>query len=88
MFVTKDKPHGRLAISGIGTDIRYLGRRCGVKDKHPHRFRRTAATLALNRGIPIDQVQIMLGHENIETTTLYAVSAQEAVKANHKRYVV
>lgn len=88
MFVTKDQPHNRLAISGIGTDIRYLGRRCGVKDTHPHRFRRTAATLALNRGMPIDQVQIMLGHENIETTTLYAVSAQEAVKANHKKYVV
>lgn len=88
MFVSKDQPHSRLLTSGMGMEIRELGRRCGVNDTHPHRFRRTSATLALNRGMPIDQVQIMLGHESIETTTIYAVSAQEAVKANHKKYVV
>lgn len=88
MFVSYDEPHDRLLVSGMGLDIRELGRRCGVNDTHPHRFRRTAATLALNRGMPIEQVQIMLGHENIETTTIYAVSAQESVKANHKKYVV
>lgn len=87
MFVTMDKPYSRWQISGMGSDIRELGRRCGVNDTHPHRFRRTAATMALNRGMPIEQVQLMLGHENIETTTLYAVSAQEAVKASHKKYV-
>lgn len=87
MFVTKDKPHSRWLVSGMGKDIRDLGGTCGVLDTHPHRFRRTAATLALNRGMPIDQVQMMLGHENIETTTLYAISAQEAVKASHKKYV-
>lgn len=87
MFVTMDKPHGRWKISGMGADIRELGRICGVNDTHPHRFRRTAATMALNRGMPIEQVQLMLGHESIETTTLYAVSAQESVKASHKKYV-
>lgn len=88
MFVSYDKPHNRLLVSGMGLEIRELGRKCGVNDTHPHRFRRTAATLALNRGMPIEQVQIMLGHENIETTTIYAVSAQESVKASHKKYVV
>ena len=88
MFVTMDRPHSRWKTSGMGADIRELGRACGVNDTHPHRFRRTAATMALNRGMPIDQVQLMLGHENIETTTLYAISAQEAVKAKHKKYVV
>lgn len=88
MFVCKDKPHDRLQTSRMGKEIRELGRACGVNDTHPHRFRRTSATMALNRGMPIDQVQLMLGHESIETTTLYAISAQEAVKANHKKYVV
>ena len=88
MFVSMDKPHNRLLVSQMGKEIRELGRTCGVNDTHPHRFRRTSATLALNRGMPIDQVQLMLGHESIETTTLYAISAQEAVKANHKKYVV
>jgi integrase/recombinase XerD len=87
MFVTQDKPHGRLKISGIEISIRNLGKSVGVKDTHPHRFRRTAATTALNRGMPIEQVQLMLGHENIETTTLYAISDVEQVKANHKKYM-
>lgn len=88
LFVGEIKPHNRLKISGIGQQIRELGHAAGVPDTHPHRFRRTAATMALNRGMPIEQVQIMLGHEQIETTTLYAVSAQETVKASHKKYVV
>lgn len=88
MFVSHDSNHNRLLVGRMGQEIRELGRRCGVNDTHPHRFRRTAATMALNRGMPIEQVQIMLGHESIETTTIYAVSAQEVVKASHKKYVV
>ena len=88
LFVSQDKPHARLLTSRMGQQVRNLGKECGVNDVHPHRFRRTAATMALNRGMPIDQVQLMLGHESIETTTLYAISAQEAVKANHKKYVI
>ncbi len=87
MFVTMDQPHDRWKVSGMGKDIRELGNACGVTDTHPHRFRRTSATMALNRGMPIEQVQMMLGHESIETTTLYAISAQESVKASHKKYV-
>lgn len=87
LFVTKDRPHDRLLVSQMGKEIRELGQKCNVNDTHPHRFRRTSATMALNRGMPIEQVQLMLGHESIETTTLYAISAQEAVKANHKKYV-
>lgn len=88
LFIAKDKPVRRLEISGMEICIRALGKKAGIKDTHPHRFRRTAATQALNRGMPIDQVQQMLGHSSIETTTIYATSAQEAVKANHKKYVV
>lgn len=88
MFVSSDKPHSRLLVSRMGQEIRQLGQVCGVNDVHPHRFRRTSATMALNRGMPIEQVQLMLGHESIETTTIYAISAQETVKANHKKYVV
>lgn len=87
MFVSRFEPHERLMVSGIEMRIRKLGRENGVEDTHPHRFRRTAATLAINRGMPIEQVQIMLGHESIETTTIYAVSAQETVKTSHKKYL-
>ena len=55
MFVSSDKPHERLLVSRMGQEIRELGKRCGVKDTHPHRFRRTAATMALNRGMPIER---------------------------------
>lgn len=68
--------------------VRELGEIAGVKNTYPHRFRRTAATLALNRGMPIEQVQQMLGHENIGTTTLYARSSEQNVKSSHRKYVV
>lgn len=87
MFVTLDKPYDRLKISGFEIAIRKLGKKCGVENTHPHRFRRTSATMALNRGMPIEQVQQLLGHESIDTTTIYAISTQESVKANHKKYV-
>ncbi|MSA02933.1 tyrosine-type recombinase/integrase [Lactonifactor sp. BIOML-A3] len=87
LFVTSRKPFTRLEKSGIETRIRELGKSLGIEKAHPHRFRRTAATMALNRGMPIEQVQKMLGHNNIETTLIYAQAAQENVKANHKKYV-
>ena len=87
LFVSVDVPHSRLLASAHGIELRRLGRFAQIKDVHPHRFRRTAATLALNRGMPIEQVQRMLGHENIETTTLYAIASEEALKMNHKKYV-
>lgn len=87
LFVTCRKPYNRLTKSGIQVSVRELGKLLGIPEVHPHRFRRTAATLALNRGMPIEQVQKMLGHNNIETTLIYAQAAQENVKANHKKFV-
>lgn len=88
LFVSEQKPHNRLKISGFETRLRELGRELGIKNVHPHRFRRTAATSALNRGMDIEQVQKMLGHSNIQTTLIYAQSAHENLKSSHKKYVV
>lgn len=87
LFVGKAKPHDRLKQSWYESNLRKLGRLIGIENVHPHRFRRTAATLALNRGMPIEQVQQMLGHTEIQTTLIYAQSAQENVKISHKKYV-
>lgn len=88
LFVGLDKPHERLTYGAVDVIVRNLGKKAGVEKCHPHRFRRTAATIALNRGMPIDQVQKMLGHSVIGTTTIYAQSDMENVKASHKKYVV
>lgn len=88
VFVTSKSPYTRLNKGGVEVMLRDLGKRAGVKNTHPHRFRRTAATLALNRGMPIEQVAQMLGHEKIETTTIYARSDKDNVKASHRKYVV
>ena len=88
LFVSEQKPHNRLKISGFEIRLRELGHELGINSVHPHRFRRTAATLALNRGMPIEQVQQMLGHSEIGTTLIYAQSAQENLKMSHKKYVV
>lgn len=77
--------HHRLAIGSIESMVRELGARAGIRDVHPHKFRRTAATTALRRGMPIEQVQQMLGHESIATTLIYAKIADDAVKQAHKR---
>lgn len=88
LFVSEDKPYTRLKTGSIGLLIRKIGKAAGVENCHPHRFRRTAATVALNRGMPIDQVQQMLGHAIIGTTTIYAKSESENVKASHKKFVI
>lgn len=78
----------RLSVGAVERIIREIGERAGVSNCHPHRFRRTAGTIALNRGMPLEQVQKMLGHEDIQTTTIYARSEQENVKASHRKYVI
>lgn len=78
----------RLNKGGVERMIRELGKSAGVSNCHPHRFRRTAGTIALNRGMPLEQVQQMLGHEDIATTTIYARSEERNVKASHRKYVV
>jgi len=77
----------RLGIGGLGLLIRQIGERAGVKNTHPHRFRRTSATQVLQRGMPIEQVQVMLGHEKIDTTMRYAITADETVKQSHAKYM-
>lgn len=78
---------GNIKASGIEIMIRNLGKECGIEKVHPHRFRRTCATWALNKGMPLEEVQEMLGHENIETTTIYAKTNIKNVKASHEKYM-
>ena len=77
----------RLDKSGLGTRVRMWGRACGIEDVHPHRFRRTMATRALRAGMPIEQIQVILGHSSIETTRIYAKVNQDDVKYAHRKYV-
>ncbi len=87
LFVTLREPFGRLTEGNVERLIRNIGERAGVKNCHPHRFRRTAATVALNRGMPIDQVSQMLGHEKLTTTQIYAKTSTEDVRMSHKKYL-
>ena len=79
-----DKP---LDGGTVGAMLRHVGKRAGIEKCHAHRFRRTAATIALRRGMPIEQVSMMLGHEQIATTQIYAITDEEAVQASHKKYL-
>jgi len=85
LFISQNKK--RLQIGGVAMWLRNLAISSNVDKVHPHRFRRTAATTALNRGMPMEQVQIMLGHSKIETTTIYAQSSNENVKQSHKKFL-
>ena len=87
LFVTLDCPHDRVKISGIEIRVRQLGRSLNLNKIHPHKFRRTMATRAIDKGMPIEQVQRLLGHSQIDTTMQYAMVNQNNVKASHKRYV-
>lgn len=82
------RPVMRLGKSGVEVLMRQIGKRAGISDVHPHRFRRTAATLALKRGMKITDVQKMLGHADIKTTTIYAMSADDEVKREHNKYLI
>jgi len=87
LFVTLNKPHERLKISGVEISIRKLGRSLGFENIHPHKFRRTMATRAIDKGMPIEQVQQLLGHQQIDTTMKYAMVNQNNVKNSHKKYI-
>ena len=87
LFVSLLKPFNRLEISGVEIALRKLGRQLGIKKVHPHKFRRTLATKAIDKGMPIEQVQILLGHQKIDTTMEYAMVNQENVKNSHKKYI-
>lgn len=87
LFVTLDAPHDRLKISGVEIRLRQLGRRLELDRIHPHKFRRSMATRAIDKGMPIEQVQKILGHSQIDTTIQYAMVNQSNVKTSHKKYM-
>ena len=87
LFVSKNKPHQRLSISGIELIVRRIGDKTDVNRVHPHKFRRTLATMAIDKGMPIEQVQKLLGHVKIETTMHYAMVNQNNVKISHRKYI-
>ncbi len=87
LFVSMKEPHQRLSISGIELIIRTLGIHSNINKVHPHKFRRTLATMAIDKGMPVEQVQKLLGHVKIETTMHYALVNQSNVKISHRRYI-
>lgn len=87
LFVSLDASASRLGIGGVETRLRNLGKTCGVGRVHPHKFRRTLATHAIDKGMPIEQVQKLLGHAKIDTTMHYAMVNQNNVKASHRKYL-
>ena len=87
LFVSLLNPHNRLAISGVEIRLRELGRKLGIKKVHPHKFRRTLATRAIDKGMPVEQVQQLLGHTKIDTTMQYAMVNQNNVKISHQKYI-
>lgn len=87
LFVTLDHPHDRLKISGVEIRLRQLSRKLNLERIHPHKFRRTMATRAIDKGMPIEQVQKILGHSQIDTTMQYAIVNQNNVKISHKKYI-
>ena len=87
LFVSLQKPHKRLQISGIEVRLREYGKRLGLSKVHPHKFRRTLATMAIDKGMPIEQLQQLLGHRRIDTTLQYAMVKQSNVKIAHRKYI-
>ncbi len=87
LFVTLDAPYDRLKISGVEIRMRQLGRSINLTKIHPHKFRRTMATRAIDKGMPIEQVQKILGHSQIDTTMQYAMVNHSNVKSSHKKYI-
>ena len=87
LFVTLDAPHDRLKISGVEIRMRSLGQSNNMTRIHPHKFRRTMATRAIDKGMPIEQVQKILGHSQIDTTMQYAMVNQSNVKMSHRKYI-
>lgn len=87
LFVSLKAPHERLQIGGIEVRLRDFGRQLGLPKVHPHKFRRTLATMAIDKGMPIEQLQQLLGHKKIDTTMQYAMVKQSNVKIAHRKYI-
>ena len=87
LFVSLNKPNKRLQVSGVEVRLRKLGKEAKVPRVHPHKFRRTLATMAIDKGMPVEQVQKLLGHVKIDTTMHYAMVNQNNVKLSHRRFL-
>ena len=87
LFVSLHAPHSRLTIGGVESRLRAVGARANIHHVHPHKFRRTMATMAIDKGMPIEQVQKLLGHVKIDTTLHYAMVNQTNVKLAHRKYL-
>jgi len=87
LFCSLQEPHGRLEVSGVEIALRKIGKDAGIDNVHPHKFRRTLATKAIDKGMPIEQVQRLLGHSQIDTTLEYAMVDDTNVKLSHKKYL-
>lgn len=87
LFVSLKAPHRRLKIGGVEKRLRELGKSLGLNKVHPHKFRRTLATMAIDKGMPIEQLQQLLGHRKIDTTLQYAMVKQSNVKMAHRKYI-
>ena len=87
LFVSLNGEHNRLQISGVEIRLRQLGRKLSLDRIHPHKFRRTMATRAIDKGMPIEQVQKILGHSQIDTTMQYAIVNQSNVKSSHQKFI-
>ena len=87
LFVSLKSPYNRMNIGGIETCLRRLGKQLGLQRVHPHKFRRTLATMAIDKGMPIEQLQQLLGHKRIDTTLQYAMVKQSNVKIAHRKYI-
>ena len=87
LFVGLKNPYNRLKIGGVESRLKRMGNAIQVEKVHPHKFRRTMATTAIDKGMPIEQVQKLLGHEKIDTTLHYAMVKQSNVKNAHRRYI-
>lgn len=87
LFVSLRSPHERITIGGIELRLREMGKRLNIMKVHPHKFRRTLATMAIDKGMPIEQLQRLLGHQRIDTTLQYAMVKQSNVKLAHKKFI-
>jgi integrase/recombinase XerD len=87
LFVSLKAPYRRMQIGGIELRLREMGKRLNIDKVHPHKFRRTLATVAIDKGMPIEQLQKLLGHQRIDTTLQYAMVKQSNVKIAHRKYI-
>ncbi len=85
--MTLQAPHERLKFGGIESQLREIGKKLNIVKVHPHKFRQTLATMAIDKGMPIEQLQRLLGHQRIDTTLQYAMIKQSNVKLAHKKFI-